>query len=52
MKNKQKAIKDRGEKQTQGIQDKKQLANTQELTMKNIIPEDMSSDEAKKEIKL
>ena len=46
-----KPIKDRGEKQIEAIQDnKKQLINTQELTMKNIIPENVLNDEAKKEI--
>ena len=35
-----KAIKDQGEKQIKTIQDnKKQLANTQELAIKNVIPE-------------
>ena len=46
------AIKDQGEKQIEKIQDnKKQLANTQELAIKNInknIPENILSDEAKK----
>ena len=46
-----KTIKDHGEKQIEGIQnDKKQLANTQELTIKNIIPENIMRDEAKKEM--
>ena len=46
-----KTIKDQGEKKIEAIQDnKKQPDNTQELTIKNIIPEDILSDEAKKEI--
>ena len=46
-----KTIKDQGEKQMEAILDnKKQLANTQELTMKNIIPENTMTDEAKKEV--
>ena len=46
-----KAIKDHGEKQMEAIQDnKKQLTNTQELTIKNIIPENILNDEAKKVI--
>ena len=46
-----KIIKYQGEKQIEAIQDnKKQLANTQELTVKNIIPENIMSDEAKKEM--
>ena len=46
-----KTIKDQGEKQIEAIQDnKKQLANTQELTIKNIVPENMLGDEAKKEM--
>ena len=46
-----KKIKDQGEEKVEAIQDnKKQLPNTQELTIKNIIPEDISSDEAKKEM--
>ena len=46
-----KTIKDQGEKQIQAIEDnKKQLANTQELTNKNIIPENLLNDEAKKEM--
>ena len=45
-----KTIKDQGEKQVEAIQgNKKQLANTQELTIKNIIPENVKSDEAQKE---
>ena len=44
-------IEDQGEKQITAIQDnKKQLTNTQEVTIKNIIPENILSDEAKKEI--
>ena len=46
-----KTIEDQGEKQIKAIQDnKKQLANTQEITIKNIIPENILNDEAKKEI--
>ena len=46
-----KTIKDQGEKQTEAIQDnKKQLVNAQELTIKNIMPENIMSDEAKKEM--
>ena len=46
-----KTIKDQGEKQIEAIQDnKKQLANTQELTIKDIISENIMSDEAKKEM--
>ena len=45
-----KTIKDHGEKQIEAIEDKKQLANTQELTNKNIIPENLLNDEAKKEM--
>ena len=46
-----KTIKDQGEKQIEAIQDnKKQLANTQELTIKSIIPKNIMSDEAKKEM--
>ena len=46
-----KTVKDQREKQIEAIQDnKKQLANTQELTIKNIIPEYIVSDEAKKEM--
>ena len=46
-----KTIKHQGEKQIEAIKDnKKQLANTQELTFKNIIPENILNDEAKKEI--
>ena len=45
-----KTIEDQGEKQIKAIQDnKKQLANTQEVTIKNIIPENILNDEAKKE---
>ena len=45
-----KTIKDHREKQIEAIQDnKKQLTNTQELTIKNIIPENILNDEAKKE---
>ena len=46
-----KTIKDQGEKQIKAIQNnKKQLTNTQELTIKNIIPENILNDEAKKEM--
>ena len=46
-----KTIEDQGEKQIKSIQDnKKQLTNTQEVTIKNIIPENILNDEAKKEI--
>ena len=46
-----KTIKDQGEKQIEAIQDNKgQLANTQELTIKNIIPEGVLNDEAEKEM--
>ena len=46
-----KTIKDQGEKQIKAIQDNnKQLVNTQELTIKNIIPDNILSDEAKKEM--
>ena len=38
-------------KQIEAIQDnKKQVANTQELTIKSIIPEDILSDETEKEM--
>ena len=46
-----KAIEGQGEKQIKAIQYyKKLLTNTQELTIKNIIPENILNDEAKKEI--
>ena len=46
-----KTIKDQEEKQIEAIQDNtKQLVNTQELTIKNVIPENILNDEAKKEI--
>ena len=46
-----KTIEDQGDKQIKAIQDnKKQLTNTQEVTIKNIIPENILNDEAKKEI--
>ena len=46
-----KTIKYQGKKQIEAIQDnKKELANTQKLTIKNIIPENIMSDEAKKEM--
>ena len=46
-----KTVKDQGEKQIEAIQDnKKQLTNTQELTIKNVIPENILDDEAKKEM--
>ena len=49
LKNKQKQLKIKEKKKIEAIQDnKKQRANTQELTIKNIIPEDILSDESKK----
>ena len=46
-----KTIENQGEKQIKAIQDnKKQLTNTQEVTIQNIIPENIFNDEAKKEI--
>ena len=46
-----KTIEEQGEKQMKAIQDnKKQLANTQELTIKNIISEDILRDDAKNEL--
>ena len=46
-----KTIEDQGEKQIKAIQDnKKQLTNTKKVTIKNIIPENILNDEAKKEI--
>ena len=46
-----KTNKDQEEKQIEAIQNnKKKLANTQELVIKNIIPESILSDEAKKEM--
>ena len=46
-----KTIEDQGEKQIKAIQDnKKQLTNTREVTIKNIIPENILNGEAKKEI--
>ena len=46
-----KTIEDQGEKQIKAIQNnKKQRANTQEITIQNIIPENILNDEAKKEI--
>ena len=46
-----KTIKDQEEKQIEAIQDNtKQLVNTQELTIKNVIPENILNDEAKKEM--
>ena len=46
-----KTVKDQAEKQIEVIQDNKgQLSNTQELTIENIIPEDVLNDEAKKEM--
>ena len=46
-----KTMKDQGEKQIEAIQDnEKQLTNTQELTIKNIIPENILNDEAKNEM--
>ena len=51
MNNKQKQLKIKEIKQIEAIQDnKKQLANTQELTIENIIQENIMSDEAKKEM--
>ena len=45
-----KTIEDQGEKQIKAIQDnKKQLTNTEEVTIKNIIPENILNDEAKKD---
>ena len=43
-----KTIKDQGEKQMED--NRKQLTNTQELTIKNIIAENILNDEAKKEM--
>ena len=49
--NQTKAIQDQRKKQIRAIQDdKKQLANTQELTIKNTIPKDILSDEAKRDM--
>ena len=46
-----KTIKDQEEKQIEATQDNtKQLVNTQELTIKNVIPENILNDEAKKEM--
>ena len=46
-----KTIEDQGEKQIKAIQDnKKQLTNIQELTIKNIIPENVLNAETKKKI--
>ena len=46
-----KTIEDQGEKEIKAIQDnKKHLANTEEVTIKNIIPENILNDEAKKGI--
>ena len=46
-----KTIKGQGEKQIEAIQDNKgQLDNTQELTIKDIIPEDVLNDDAKKDM--
>ena len=46
-----KTIEDQGEKQIKAIQDNnKQLANIQRVTIKNIFPENMQKDEAKREI--
>ena len=45
-----KTIEDQGEKQIKAIQDNKQLANIQRVTIKNIFPENMLNDEAKIEI--
>ena len=45
-----KTIEDQGEKQIKAIQDnKKQLTNTKEVAIKNIVPENILNDEAKKE---
>ena len=49
--NQTKTIQDQRKKRIKAIQDdKKQLANTQELTIKNTIPKDILSDEAKKDM--
>ena len=45
-----KTIEDQREKQIKAIQDNKQLANIQGVTIKNIFPENMLNDEAKIEI--
>ena len=45
-----KTIEDQGEKQIKAIQDNKQLANIQGVTIKNIFPENILNDEAKIEI--
>ena len=46
-----KTIEDQGEKQIKAIQDNnKQLANIQRVTIKNIFPENILNDEAKREI--
>ena len=45
-----KTIEDQVEKQIKAIQDNKQLANIQGVTIKNIFPENMLNDEAKIEI--
>ena len=45
-----KTIEDQGEKQIKAIQGNKQLANIQEVTIKNIFAENMLNDEAKIEI--
>ena len=45
-----KTIEDQGEKQIKAIQDNKQLANIQGVTIKNIFPENILNDETKIEI--
>ena len=45
-----KTIKDQGEKQIEVIQDSRIQAHTQELTIKNIIPENIMSNKAKREM--
>ena len=46
-----KTIEDQGEKQIKAIQENKgQLANTQKVTIKIVIPEDVLNDKAKKEM--
>ena len=46
-----KKFEDQGKKQIEAIQaNEKELTNTQELTIKNIIPQNIMSDEAKNEM--
>ena len=45
-----KTIKDQGEKQIEVIQDSRIQAHTQELTIKNIIPENIMSNKTKREM--